>query len=123
MVTTRADEATIGLVRHGALVTMALAVLAQGCAAPIEQQDIVYDDRHGDATSLDLYLPDDGATGRPGIMFIHGGAWAIGDKFEYLLAARRMGGSGFVAATINYRLGEAGVYPAAIQDARCALAF
>jgi acetyl esterase/lipase len=96
---------------------------AGGCAAPIEMQDILYDERFGDDTSLDLYLPDDGKTMRPAVMFIHGGAWSGGDKLEYLLAARRMGGSGYVAATINYRLVPGAVYPNAIQDVRCALAF
>ena len=101
----------------------AVAGAAGGCAPPIEEQDIPYDDRYGDATTLDLYRPDDGGTGRPGVLFLHGGAWSIGGKVEYLLAARRMGGSGYVAATANYRLVPDGVYPAAIRDVRCALAY
>lgn len=96
---------------------------AAGCAGPIEMQDILYDERFGDDTSLDMYLPDDGAAMRPAVVFIHGGAWTAGSKVEYLLAARRMGGSGYVAATLDYRLVPEAVYPNAIQDVRCALAF
>lgn len=96
---------------------------AGGCAGPIEMQDIFYDERGGDDTSLDMYLPDDGGTARPAVVFIHGGAWSAGDKVEYLLSARRMGGSGYVAATLNYRLVPDAVYPNAMQDVRCALAF
>lgn len=102
-----------------------LAALAAGlgCASPIEMEDIVYDDRFGEATTLDLYLPEDGAARRPAVLFLHGGLWQSGDKSEYGSAARRLGGSGYVAATANYRLVPDGPYPAPIHDARCALAF
>lgn len=103
-----------------ALVALAGAL---GCASPIEMVDVAYDDRSGEDTTLDVYLPEDGATQRPAVLFLHGGAWASGDKSEYGDAAQRLAGSGYVAATANYRLVPEGSYPAAIQDARCALAF
>jgi len=108
-----------------AAILVALTALAAGagCAAPIEMENIAYDDRFGEETTLDLFLPEDGATRRPAVLFLHGGLWASGDKSEYADAARRLGGSGYVAATANYRLVPEGTYPAAIHDARCALAF
>jgi acetyl esterase/lipase len=99
------------------------AGLCFGCGAPGEVRGVAYDDRFGDSTTMDVYLPS-GAPGKsPAIMMIHGGAWRIGSKAAYHDAAVRMARSGWVAATINYRLGAAGVYPRAVQDCVCALAF
>ena len=121
-VASRFTSALAGVIRCSWPVLAALAG-ALGCASPIEMEDIAYDDRFGEETTLDLYLPEDGATQRPAVLFFHGGVWASGDKSQYGDAAQRLGGSGYVAATANYRLVPEGSYPAAIQDARCALAF
>ncbi len=106
---------------------IALAVLAAswclGCSAPDELLGVAYDDRFGAATTLDLYLPAGTQPKRPAILMIHGGAWRMGSKDAYHDAAVRMARSGWVAASINYRLGAAGVYPRAVQDCVCALAF
>lgn len=56
-----------------------LAVLAIGCSAPSEVPDVSFDDRYGSST-MDFYLPDDGAVVHPTVMFIHGGGWVGGDK-------------------------------------------
>jgi acetyl esterase/lipase len=86
-------------------------------------EDVAYDDRFGDATTMDVFLPSDAPPRSPAILMIHGGAWRAGSKGAYRDAAIRMARSGWVAATINYRLGSAGVYPRAVQDAVCALSF
>ncbi len=93
-----------------------------GCRAPREIDDVVYDSRYGDDTKLDLYLPDDGDT-HPAVMLIHGGAWRFGSKREFKNTGRRLARSGYVAASINYRLVPEGEFPAAFQDVACALAF
>jgi len=100
-----------------------LVLVLTGCSAPEEILDVSYDDRFGAATTLDLYLPAGGGDARPAVMFIHGGGWRIGSKEDYTRAAKRLAGSGFVAATINYRLVPDGEYPAAVQDCVCALSF
>jgi acetyl esterase/lipase len=56
-------------------------------------------------------------------MMVHGGGWSGGDKGEFSQAAQRLAGSGYVGATINYRLTPAGQYPADVKDCLCALAF
>lgn len=95
-----------------------------GCGAPDARTDVSYDDRFGDRTIMDVYLPSGGdADKHPGVLMIHGGSWNAGSRAEYTDAAKRLARSGYVAATIEYRLvGEGGGYPQTVQDCLCALA-
>ncbi|MFO0571457.1 MAG: alpha/beta hydrolase [Polyangiaceae bacterium] len=95
---------------------------ALGCRAPIEIEDVPYDTRYGDSTTMDIYLPDESGP-QPAVMLIHGGAWRFGDKRHFDNAARRFARSGYAAASINYRLVPKGVFPNAAMDVGCALAF
>lgn len=104
------------------LLVVVLATLV-GCGAPGEIKNVSYDDRFGDATTMDIYLPSGAPAHSPAIMMIHGGAWRGGSKSAYHDAAVRMARSGWVAVSINYRLGPAGVYPRAVQDCVCALSY
>ncbi|MCC6214690.1 MAG: alpha/beta hydrolase [Polyangiaceae bacterium] len=99
-----------------------LAAVCASCAAPRTLEDVPYDRRHGDATTLDLYLPDDGRL-HPAVMMIHGGAWTFGDKRHFARMGERLARSGWVAASVNYRLLPEGAYPRMFQDVGCALAF
>jgi len=72
---------------------------------------------------MDVYSPDDAGTGRPAVMFIHGGTWRAGDKDHFRNMGPRLADSGFVAASINYRLLPDGQFPNNIQDCLCAYAF
>lgn len=114
------------------LATRALALLAatvgaagsSGCEAPEERVDLSYDDRFGDSTKLDAYLPagEDGDA-NPAVLFIHGGSWRFGDKSNFQSAARRLARSGFAVASINYRLLPEGQFPKNYFDAACSLAY
>ncbi|HUH04715.1 MAG TPA: alpha/beta hydrolase [Kofleriaceae bacterium] len=88
----------------------------------MEIPDVAYDDRFGEATTMDVYLPDDELTDRPAVLLIHGGGWSMFSKQAYIKQGRRLAGAGYVAAAINYRLTPDGVYPRAMQDSACALA-
>ncbi|MBK7581525.1 MAG: alpha/beta hydrolase [Myxococcales bacterium] len=105
-----------------ALASLAVVGISTACRAPTEIDDVPYDSRYGDDTKLDLYLPDESGP-QPAILLIHGGAWRWGDKRHFANAARRFARSGYVAASINYRLVPSGVYPNAPKDCGCALAF
>ncbi len=105
--------------RAGVLLLSAMGV---GCGAPTEVENLPYDTRYGDSTKLDLYLPNESGP-QPTIMLIHGGAWRWGDKRHFDNAARRFARSGYVAASINYRLVPEGAFPNAPRDTACALAF
>jgi acetyl esterase/lipase len=101
----------------------AIAVaIAPGCGGADVHEDVSYDDRFGEATTMDIYVPH-GSGRHAGVMFIHGGAWIGGSKSEYTQAASRLARSGWVTATINYRLVPDGVYPRIVQDCVCALSF
>ena len=99
-------------------------LVAAGCAGGgVEEiSGVSYDDRHP-ADVLDVYLPDDGETARPAVMYIHGGGWKTGSRSHHVDHARRLAGSGYVAISIDYRLTPDGAYPRSIQDTQCALAF
>jgi acetyl esterase/lipase len=105
-------------------VLVAIAVALAGCAGDVQVlPDVSYDDRHGAATTMDLYLPDDPGTARPAVMLVHGGGWSSFSKDTYTAHATRFGEAGYVAASINYRLLPDGTYPAVFQDVICALSF
>lgn len=78
---------------------------------------------------LDVYRVP-GTSGRPAVVWVHGGGWAGGnprmvtplfgdwDKVLARLAAR-----GYVAAGVSYRLSGEAKFPAAIQDVKAAIRF
>ena len=76
------------------------------------------------AHRLDLYRSRTHPTGCPVFVYIHGGAWVIGDKREQgvplmlHLAAR-----GWVAVGVNYRLSPRATFPDHIVDVKRALAW
>jgi acetyl esterase/lipase len=108
--------------RAAYIFALALGVAGAGaCGSPESRDDVSYDDRFSE-TKMDVYLPDGGGL-HPGVMFVHGGAWAHGSKSEYTQAAKRLASSGWVTASIDYRLVPEGTYPHAVQDCLCALSF
>ena len=100
-----------------------IALGAGGCAGPREQLDVRYDERFGDSTTMDVYLPEEARGPRPAVMLIHGGGWSGGSRDHYTAAAKRLADSGWVAATIEYRLVPDGAFPRAVQDCLCALSY
>ncbi len=72
---------------------------------------------------LDLCLPVGASGSRPGVLLIHGGGWTNGDKGEFAQQCNYLASLGFVAATINYRLAPAHIWPAQLVDTQLALRF
>ena len=58
--------------------------------------------------SLDVYIPpagDHGCSGRPIVVWVHGGGWGGGDKAEFMTdKVPLFNGAGYVFATVNYRV-------------------
>ena len=85
---------------------------------------VAYVDDGEKAHQLDVILPKQPVEGAPVMVFIHGGAWVIGDKREqglpmlYELAAR-----GWVCVSINYRLSPKATWPDHIVDVLRAIAW
>ena len=71
---------------------------------------------------LDIYLPDEGDGPFPVILYIHGGAFAIGDKRDiYVLALLKVIERGFSLVSVNYRLSGETIFPAGLQDVKAAI--
>jgi acetyl esterase/lipase len=106
-----------------AAASLVLALACAACSGPRELLDVQYDDRFGESTAMDVYLPAESRGPRPAVMFIHGGGWSGGSRDHYTSAAKRLADSGWVTATIEYRLVPEGVFPHAVQDCLCALSY
>jgi len=70
---------------------------------------------------LDLYAPVKRGKPAPGLIFIHGGAWKGGNKDMYRPYTVRYAQRGYVVASISYRLSKEAPFPAAVEDAKCAV--
>ncbi len=83
-------------------------------------RNIEYGQGGGHALLLDIYRPlEPVAAPTPAIICMHGGGWSVGDKypsrFEFLAEA------GFFCVSINYRLTGEAIFPAAVEDCKCAV--
>ncbi len=77
-----------------------------------------------DVLKLDLYLPEDGDGPFPTIVFFHGGAFWGGAKndFQCLYALNGIF-HGYAVASVEYRLADEAVFPAAVLDCKTAVRF
>ncbi len=57
----------------------------------------------------------------PVLVFVHGGSWRDGDPDDYGFVGRAIVPEGFVVVLAGYRLGEAGRYPAMLEDTAAAI--
>jgi len=90
-------------------------------ALPAIWIDLAYAERSA-AQRLDLYTPS-GAGPFPLIIYVHGGAWAVGEKYEPDMPGlvTLFNNNGYALASLNYRLSEEASFPAAIQDVKTAV--
>ena len=85
--------------------------------------DIAYASQ-SEAETLDIYLPNRGRRPLPVIVFIHGGAWCMGDKRDWQSRPfLTLVDAGYAVASINYRLIYDGDFPASITDCKAAVRF
>ncbi|MFZ5927908.1 MAG: alpha/beta hydrolase fold domain-containing protein [Acidobacteriota bacterium] len=71
---------------------------------------------------LDIYRPR-GATRRPVLFFLHGGAWVRGDRKQYPFFGNHFARAGYVVVVPSYRLAPKHPHPAQIEDAAAAFAW
>ena len=82
--------------------------------------DVVYGTGGETVLKLDVYIPDETVScPTPAVVFIHGGGWRQGDKYPSRVSL--LVEAGFVAVSINYRLSDVAPFPAAVEDAKCAV--
>ncbi len=96
------------------------AVLPPGFTA---QVDVVYTSGDGWNKKMDIYLPPKNNKPTPIIINIHGGGWVSGVKESQSNGFRVYFQEGWAVANIEYRMTKEAKAPAAIEDARCALAY
>lgn len=81
--------------------------------------DIPFARVDGQELLLDLFLPRD-VTNPPLVIYLHGGAWRVGDKSEVpsFLAER-----GFAVASLEFRSSEVARFPANVHDIKAGIRF
>jgi acetyl esterase/lipase len=93
-----------------------------GSVQAVIQADLEYAKVGGTSLRLDLYTPSGAPSGLPTLLYLHGGAWALGDKSD--AAVERLMpivANGFAVASANYRLVPSVTYPAPIHDVKAAV--
>ena len=76
---------------------------------------------------LDIYLPPNAKNNLPLVVWIHGGAWMLNDKYAdmgYMKnTVKGFIDSGYALASIDYRYSTEAVFPAQIQDCNQAIEY
>jgi acetyl esterase/lipase len=96
---------------------------------------VTYCAQHGTKLAMDVYEPAAGAARpAPAVLYVHGGGFVFGDRKPSGLLANHAGAllpqlraglnqRGMVVASIDYRLPPLSPWPAALEDAKCAVRF
>ena len=94
---------------------------AQGLSPTLA--DVTYCRLGGVDLKMDAYLPEDRSQPAPVVVYVHGGGWAAGDKRNGPTAAETTAlmQNGFAVFSVNYRLAPEFLFPAMIQDVKCAI--
>lgn len=87
-----------------------------------EQKDIVYYSIDTRDLHLDAFLSKS-TTKLPAVILIHGGGWYSGDKSMLHPMAQQIAKHGYQCFTVEYRLSNEAIYPAAIDDVLKAIEF
>lgn len=98
--------------RHGPTAPYQLAQFDALDLAPLVGEGWIEGD---DYLNLNIWTPDESASGMPVLVFIHGGAWTGGSGAAPVHDGTAFARDGVVCVTINYRLGLDGFLP--IPDA------
>lgn len=73
---------------------------------------------------LDIYAPaEQSKSGRPVMIFFHGGAWRDGEREGYGFLGRAFASRGFVTVIADYRKAPTVRFPAFVQDTASAIAW
>jgi acetyl esterase/lipase len=107
---------------RNAVVSLAVVLFLVGSAhAGLEViRNVEYGKGGGHPLLLDIVRPNPApSNAMPAVIFIHGGAWRLGDKNH--APVRFLAEHGYFVASINYRLSSEAPFPAAVEDCKCAV--
>lgn len=84
--------------------------------------DIEYAEVDGIPLLLDIYYPNDATEEMPAVVWIHGGAFSSGTKYQIGGNCIRLAEQGYVVASIDYRLTSQGyTFPEPVYDTKAAV--
>src|SRR4051812_26768057 len=93
----------------------------------VMHQNIPYASDTSQKHLLDIYLPPNSKGNLPLVVWIHGGAWMLNDKYAdmgYMKnTVKSFIDSGYALASINYRYSTDSVFPAQIRDCNAAIEY
>ena len=87
------------------------------------ERDIVYGKGAGEDLKLSLARPRKQEGTLPCVLAIHGGGWAAGRKEAHDNLTWELAKRGYVSATVGYRLAPKHLFPAQVEDVKCAVRF
>jgi len=91
-----------------------------GAALAAERREVIFNSDAEHPLALDLYYPAK-PTSEALLVYVHGGAWRSGSKSEVPLLG--LVESGFVLASVDYRLTPEAKFPANAHDLKAAIRF
>lgn len=120
------------LVSRRSLLTLSGAMAAAACSplAPLNwaagssarrRVDVAYGSLQ--RQQLDLYVPAEGTTGAPLVVFFYGGGWTAGDRARYRFAGEALATTGCAVAIPDYRLHPSVRYPVFLEDCAASVAW
>lgn len=108
------------------LAALVLVFLASQSAPPDDvlfDRDVVYGTGGGEELKLNLARPKNASGPLPCMVVIHGGGWAAGNRNAHNPQTWEFAKRGYVSATVGYRLVPKAVFPAQVEDVKCAVRF
>jgi len=109
--------------RLAALLLLATPVFAAPQDDILFEKDVVYGKGGEEELKLNVGRPKDQAGPTPCVVIIHGGGWAAGNKNQHDAQVRELAKRGYVAATVGYRFAPKHIFPAQIEDVKCAVRY
>ncbi|WP_088278838.1 alpha/beta hydrolase [Ideonella sp. A 288] len=85
-------------------------------------EDLAYAHHGGEVQRLDILQPA-GPGPHPVILYLHGGAFAVGSKRTHRAVAAAYAARGYLVCNVDYRLAPQHPFPAAVEDACAAWAW
>ncbi|MDJ0750700.1 MAG: alpha/beta hydrolase [Woeseiaceae bacterium] len=103
---------------------MLLTPFRRGRSGVSAERDLEFFQAGGHTLELDVYQPEQTTGRRPGLVYLHGGAWMFGDKVSQgLPLCNHLASLGWVCVNANYRLSPGATYPEHVVDAKAAVAW
>lgn len=102
---------------------LALLLLLQVPDGVAFEKNVVYGKAGEVELTMNVAKPKDVAGPLPCVLIIHGGGWAAGNKDMHNDLTWTFAKRGYVSATVGYRLVPKALYPAQIEDVKCAVRY